>query len=121
MRASGGAIVVVGPSVALVGAPGLVPLVTLAEAQRTLVKSAARQWSAQGLRLNWIGVSGPLYSQTLRDARFPSVPELGPPPPALGRVPAIDAEVADVIGWLACASGVTGATLNLDGGDWMVP
>ena len=47
-----------GPSVALVGAAGLVPLITLAEAQRTLVKSAARQWGRHGMRLNWVGVGG---------------------------------------------------------------
>lgn len=121
MGARGGAVIVFGPSMALVGAPGLVALATLAEAQRTLVKSAARQWGGRGLRLNWIGVPATLYASSLQEARVPCVPELGPPPPALGRAPALDAEVADVVAWLSRARGVTGATLTLDGGDWMVP
>jgi NAD(P)-dependent dehydrogenase (short-subunit alcohol dehydrogenase family) len=96
---------------------------TLAEAQRTLIKSAARQWGRHGMRLNWVGVSPAHYAAELGDAAFPQSPELGPPPPALGHLPEPEAEVADVIAWLAgdAARGVTGATFNLDGGDWMVP
>ncbi|CAN7491785.1 MULTISPECIES: SDR family oxidoreductase [unclassified Variovorax] len=122
-REAGGATVVVGPSTALVGAAGLVALITLAEAQRTLVKSAARQWGRHGMRLNWVGVGAQRYAPSLADAALPPTPELGPPPPALGRVPEAEAEVADVIAWLGSdgARGVTGASFNLDGGDWMVP
>lgn len=120
---AGGATVLVGPSVALVGAAGLVPLITLVEAQRTLVKSAARQWGRHGMRLNWVGVGAQRYAPALAEAALPPTPELGPPPPALGRVPGLEAEVADVIAWLGSdgARGVTGASFNLDGGDWMVP
>ena len=50
LRERGGTIVVLGPSAALVGAPGLVPWITLAEAQRTLVKAAARQWGVHSIR-----------------------------------------------------------------------
>jgi NAD(P)-dependent dehydrogenase (short-subunit alcohol dehydrogenase family) len=122
-RESGGAVVVIGPSTALVGAAQLAPLITLAEAQRTLVKSAARQWGGLGMRLNWIGISPAQYDPALAGIAVPQVPELGPPPPALKRRPEPQADVADVIAWLggAGASAVTGATLNLDGGDWMVP
>jgi NAD(P)-dependent dehydrogenase (short-subunit alcohol dehydrogenase family) len=122
-REGGGAVVVVGPSTALVGAARLVPLVTLAEAQRTLVKSAARQWGTLGMRLNWVGVTAAQYDPALAEAALPQTPELGPPPPALGRKPEAQADVADVIAWLGSegARGVTGASFNLDGGDWMVP
>jgi NAD(P)-dependent dehydrogenase (short-subunit alcohol dehydrogenase family) len=122
-REHGGVTVVVGPSTALVGAAGLVPLMTLAEAQRTLVKSAARQWGVLGMRLNWVGVSAAQYDPALATASLPQTPELGPPPPALRRVPEAAADVADVIAWLGSdgARGITGATFNLDGGDWMVP
>jgi NAD(P)-dependent dehydrogenase (short-subunit alcohol dehydrogenase family) len=122
-REQGGAFVLIGPSTALVGAAGLVPLITLAEAQRTLVKSAARQWGALGMRLNWVGVAARHYDPALADVHLPQTPELGPPPPALGRVPEPQADVADVIAWLGSdgARGITGASFNLDGGDWMVP
>jgi NAD(P)-dependent dehydrogenase (short-subunit alcohol dehydrogenase family) len=122
-RESGGAVVVIGPSTALVGAGGLVPLVTLAEAQRTLVKSAARQWGALGMRLNWVGIAPAQYDPALAEAPLPQTPELGPPPPALRRVPDAELDVADVVAWLGSpgANAVTGATLNLDGGDWMLP
>jgi NAD(P)-dependent dehydrogenase (short-subunit alcohol dehydrogenase family) len=122
-RDRGGSVVVVGPSVSLVGAPGLVALITLAEAQRTLVKSAARQWGVRGIRLNWIGVAAAQYDASLSEARIPPVPELGPPPPALGRVPELETDVAEAIAWLTGggARAVTGGTFNLDGGDWMVP
>jgi NAD(P)-dependent dehydrogenase (short-subunit alcohol dehydrogenase family) len=123
LREAGGAVVVLGPSTALVGAAQLVPLMTLAEAQRTLVKSAARQWGRHGMRLNWVGVAMRHYAAALAEVPLPQTPELGPPPPALGRVPEPQAEVADVIAWLASdgARGITGASFNLDGGDWMVP
>lgn len=122
-RETGGSVVLIGPSTSLVGAAGLVPLMTLAEAQRTLIKSAARQWGRHGIRLNWVGISPAHYAAALSDAAVPLSPELGSPPPALGRVPEPEAEVADVVAWLAgdAARGVTGATFNLDGGDWMVP
>jgi NAD(P)-dependent dehydrogenase (short-subunit alcohol dehydrogenase family) len=70
-----------------------------------------------------VGVAATQYDTSLREARIPPVPELGPPPPALGRVPELETDVAEVIAWLAGegARGVTGATFNLDGGDWMVP
>lgn len=119
----GGSVVLIGPSTALVGAAGLVPLLTLAEGQRSLIKSAARQWGRHGMRLNWVGVTARHYAPPLADAHVPPVPELGPPPPALGRVPEPHADVADVIAWLGSegARGITGASFNLDGGDWMVP
>lgn len=122
-RERGGAVVVVGPSTALVGAAGLLPLMTLAEAQRTLVKSAARQWGGLGMRLNWVGVAAGHYDPSLAEARLPQTPELGPPPPALGRRPQAQADVADVIAWLGSdgARAITGTSFNLDGGDWMVP
>ncbi len=75
------------------------------------------------MRLNWVGVGAQRYAPSLAEAALPPTPELGPPPPALGRVPEAEAEVADVIAWLGSdgARGVTGASFNLDGGDWMVP
>jgi len=122
-HATGGAVVIVGPSTALVGAANAVPLMTLAEAQRALVKSAARQWGGLGMRLNWVGVPPAEYDEALAELAAPQTPELGPPPPALRRRPLAQDDIADAIAWLGSegARGVTGGTFNLDGGDWMVP
>jgi NAD(P)-dependent dehydrogenase (short-subunit alcohol dehydrogenase family) len=118
----GGSIVVVGPALSLVGAKQFVPLSTLAEGQRSLVKSAARQWGSAGIRVNWVGVANERYAPELA-GKAPEVPELGPPPPALGRAPELAADVAPVLAFLGSDAGrsITGATINLDGGDWMTP
>lgn len=122
MSERGGAIVVVGPSLSLVGAAGLVPLSTALEGQRSMVKTAARQWGARRITVNWVGVAAEKYSPKLA-GRVPPVPELGPPPPALGRMPDIRGEVVPAIAFFGSAAGsaVTGMTMNIDGGDWMVP
>src|SRR4051812_37766682 len=54
MREGGGRIVLVTPTVALVGAAGLAPLATAAEGMRTLAKAAARQWGALGITVNCV-------------------------------------------------------------------
>ena len=120
---SGGAITLLGPTVSLIGAAELVPLCAAVEAQRSLLKSAARQWGARGIRLNWIAVNSASFAPELADHPLPQVPELGPPPPALNRRIDIEADVAPVVAFVGGdnARGMTGATLNLDGGDWMVP
>lgn len=117
-----GSVLLLGPAMALVGAAGLVPLTTALEAQRSLMKSAARQWGKNGLRLNWLALADSNYPQ-LSAAAIPLVPELGPPPPALGRSPEMGAELAALTAFFGGpgASVLTGATLNADGGNWMVP
>lgn len=122
MKERGGAIVVVGPALSLVGAKGLVALATSAEGQRALVKSAARQIGQHGIRVNWVAVADARYAAAL-DGKGPEVPELGPPPCALGHKPEFATEVAAVLGFLGsdAARGLTGATITLDGGEWMTP
>ncbi|BAI74805.1 3-oxoacyl-[acyl-carrier-protein] reductase (plasmid) [Azospirillum sp. B510] len=122
MKESGGSIVVIGPALSLVGATGLVGLSTCAEGQRTMVKSAARQWGQRGIRVNWIGIADARYASALT-GKGPEVPELGPPPAALGGAPDLAADVTPVLGFLGSDSShsLTGATIALDGGDWMTP
>ena len=122
MKGRGGALVVVGPALSLVGAKQFVPLTTLTEGQRSLCKTAARQWGASGVRVNWVGIANDRYAPELA-GKAPEVPELGPPPPALGRTPELVADVAPVLAFLGSDAGrsITGATINLDGGDWMTP
>jgi NAD(P)-dependent dehydrogenase (short-subunit alcohol dehydrogenase family) len=120
---AGGAIVFVGPAMSLVGASGLCALSTLLESQRSLAKSAARQWGQRAIRVHWVGLGVAGNYMDLESTKLPVGPELGPPPPALGRVPTADSGVAELIALLAAdgASALTGSTLVVDGGEWMVP
>jgi len=117
----GGSIVVVGPALALAGAPQLVALATALEGQRGLVKSAARQWGRHGITVNWVAVAPLALSPQFATLPLPVRPDAVPV--ALGRAPALAGEVAPVIDFLASPAGraVTGATLVGDGGEWMVP
>lgn len=114
-------IVLLGPDLSLTGASGLVALSVLSEGQRGLMKSAARQWGGQGIRLNWLGVASTVFAAELSDARLPQSPELGPPPPALGAAPEVDGGLARSVAMLISSSDVTGASIPVDGGLWMVP
>jgi NAD(P)-dependent dehydrogenase (short-subunit alcohol dehydrogenase family) len=122
LQGTGGTIVLVGPALSLVGAAGLSALSTLLEAQRALVKSAARQWGRLGIRVHWIALGCAGNYGELNLTRIPVGPELGPPPPALGRVPG-NTDIAPLIAFLGSsgASALTGTTLVADGGNWMVP
>lgn len=116
-----GSIVVVGPNFSLTGAGGLAALSVLSEGQRAMMKSAARQWGAQGIRLNWLGLDAHVFDAQLANAALPLSPEMGPPPPALGFVPGITTGVAQTIAMLIGATAITGASIPVDGGVWMVP
>jgi NAD(P)-dependent dehydrogenase (short-subunit alcohol dehydrogenase family) len=101
----GGRIVLVTPTVGLVGGAERVPLATAAEGMRTLAKVAARQWGRSGITVNCVAVAvDPV--------------ERGPLPPALGR--AVDArrDIAAAVALLAGerARAVTGVTIPVDGG-----
>ena len=121
MDGRGGSVVVVGPSLSLVGAPSLVALSTAVEGQRGLVKSAARQWGKRGIAVNWVAAAPRGLSP-----RFNGLPLAVKPDAvmvALGRPLELEAEIAPVIEFLGSPAGrvMTGATLMLDGGEWMVP
>jgi NAD(P)-dependent dehydrogenase (short-subunit alcohol dehydrogenase family) len=117
-----GSIVMFGPALSLVGAAGLVPLSTTLEAQRSLVKSAARQWGQRRIRVNWLAIGDGNYS-ALSASSIPQMPDVCPPGPALGRTPDVGGDAAALISLLSsdAARALTGATLNIDGGNWMVP
>ncbi|MGB8364175.1 MAG: SDR family oxidoreductase [Rhizomicrobium sp.] len=117
----GVAVVLVGPSLSLVGCPDLVALTTLLEGQRGLMKSVARQWGAHGVTLNWIALAPRTLSQAFGAAPLAAKPDTVSL--ALGRAPDLRREIAPVISFLGSPAGrvMTGATLTLDGGEWMVP
>jgi 3-oxoacyl-[acyl-carrier protein] reductase len=121
MSTRGGSVVVIGPSLSLAGAPQLVPLSTAVEGQRGLVKSTARQWGKLGLTVNWIAAAPRGLSSLFDKLPLPVKPD--PVPVALGRPLDLGSEIVPVIEFLGSAAGraMTGATLMLDGGEWMVP
>lgn len=116
-----GSIVFLAPSLSLVGGDGRVALVTALEGQRGLVKSVARQWGATGVTVNWIAAAPVALSDQFAAATLATKGDAVPV--ALGRRPDTRAEIASLAVWLAgpAGRGMTGATLMLDGGEWMVP
>lgn len=114
-------IVFVGPSLALVGAERLAALVTLLESLRGLMKSLARQWGAHGITCNWIALDARELWPGFSDFKLPG--RLEAVPVALGRRPDAGTDLAGVLDFLAGPAGrnLTGATLCLDGGEWLTP
>ena len=114
-------IVLVGPNLSLTGAAGLTALSALSEGQRGLMKSAARQWGGQGIQLNWLGVDTQVFANELNNAMLAQSPEMGTPAPALGRAPQLSDGVPQTLALLLGAHALTGASIPVDGGYWMVP
>jgi len=114
-------IVFVGASLSLVGAQRLGGLVTLLESQRGLMKSVARQWGRYGVTCNWIALEACELWAELAGFELPR--RLEAIPVALGRRPDAGVDLAGTLAYLASPAGraLTGATLCLDGGEWMVP
>ena len=119
LRKPGGRVVVVVPTIAMAGAPGLAATAAAAEGQRLLVKAAARQWGAEGIVMNIVAADLRALAAGAID-----LPPVSLSPPALGEVRVTDlAAVARAIGALASddEATVTGATVIVDGGTWMAP
>ena len=109
MKGRGGRIVLVTPTVGLVGADGRAPFAMACEGIRTLAKVAARQWGAEGVTANCVAPA--------LDTFGIEHDSLGRVAPALGRTPDV-ADVVRVIAALLRDAGavVTGATIPVDGG-----
>lgn len=116
-----GAVVFLAPSLSLVGGSGLVGLSTMLEGQRGLMKSVARQWGGSGVTVNWAAAAPRALSPHFDSADLAAKGDAVPI--ALGRRPDARREIAALAAWLAgpAGRGVTGATLMMDGGEWMVP
>jgi 3-oxoacyl-[acyl-carrier protein] reductase len=121
IKERGVAVVMVGPSLSLVGCPNLVALTTLLEGQRGLMKSVARQWGASGVSLNWIAAAPRALSPVFDAAPLAAKPDAVSV--ALGRPLDPRRDIAPIVGFLGSPAGraITGMTLTLDGGEWMVP
>jgi 3-oxoacyl-[acyl-carrier protein] reductase len=132
LRGRGGCLVVVVPTVSLVGSAGFVPWAAVAEAQRALAKSAGRAWGHERITVNCVAVSGALLASPVssedpvaesRGGGGPGPDRPGLPPPSLDRSPDMASSVAPVVASLVAGgwTSVTGATIAVDGGVWMTP
>jgi 3-oxoacyl-[acyl-carrier protein] reductase len=117
----GGSVVVIGGSFSLAGAAQLIPFSTAIEGQRGLVKSTARQWGKTGITVNWIAAAAKGLSDRFADVKLPF--KADSVPVAFGRTLDLAREIVPVVAFLGSPAGraMTGATLLLDGGEWMVP
>jgi NAD(P)-dependent dehydrogenase (short-subunit alcohol dehydrogenase family) len=114
MHGRDGRIVLVTPTVGLVGAAGLAPLALAAEGMRTLAKTAARQWGNDGITVNCVAPSLDVLG-IAHDVE-------GTVAPALGRTP----DCGDLITVIASllrevGRAITGTTITVDGGVVMAP
>jgi len=117
MRGRGGHVLVVTPTISMSGAPRLAPYAAALEGQRLLAKSAARQWGADGIRVNCLAPAPeqvPIGVQSL---------DVSLAPAALGGPGDPERDLGPVAVFLAGddAHFVTGATVGVDGGVWMAP
>jgi NAD(P)-dependent dehydrogenase (short-subunit alcohol dehydrogenase family) len=121
MGERGGSVVAIGPALSLAGASQLVALSSAVEGQRGLVKSTARQWGRCGLTVNWVAAAPQSLTPLFEGLPLPLKPD--PVMVAMGQRPALGDGIAGVIDFLGSAAGkaMTGATLMVDGGEWMVP
>jgi 3-oxoacyl-[acyl-carrier protein] reductase len=117
LRAVGGAIVLVTPTISMSGAAHLVPYTTAVEGQRLLAKSAARQWGPDGVRVNCLAPA-PEHVPIGVDSMTVSLA-----PPALGGPGDAGTDLGPVAVWLVGDESrfVTGVTVCADGGVWMAP
>jgi 3-oxoacyl-[acyl-carrier protein] reductase len=113
----GGAFVMITPVVGMSGAAELGPYSAAVEGVRLLAKSAARQWGADGIRVNCLAPAPEHVPIGIgSDA-------LALSPPALGGPGDVEADLGPIVAWLLSddAHFVTGVTLCADGGVWMAP
>lgn len=120
LQARGGGLVVLVPTLALVGSSGFAPWAAVAEGQRSLAKAAARAWGSEGIAVNCVAVPGALLGGPWPGG-VPDRP--GQPPPVLAPPVDLRTAVAPVVASLVSGpwSTVTGATIAVDGGVWMTP
>ncbi|MCU1366935.1 MAG: 3-oxoacyl-[acyl-carrier-protein] reductase [Ilumatobacteraceae bacterium] len=104
------------PTIGMSGAPTLAHVAATAEAIRVMVKSAARQWGADGMTVNCIALAPALFGIDVA-----AVGEVSLAPPALAGAGSVADDVVPLIRMVASADAhhLTGATLTADGGVWM--
>lgn len=117
-RAGHSRVIAIVPTIGMSGAPTLAHAAATAEAVRVLVKSAARQWGADGITVNCIAVAPALFGVDESAVGTVSIA-----PPALSSAGDVVDDIVPLIRMLAAddAHHVTGTTITADGGVWMSP
>jgi len=110
----GGQIVLLVPTISMLGAADFAAYSAVGEGARSLAKAAARGWGAQGITVNCLALTqeqlAPNDNRTVTERKVP---------PAL-KTPELETDVAGFIATLATGPAVvTGTTMMLDGGDVM--
>ena len=118
---STGRVVVVLPTTAMSGGRNYSLAAATFEAQRILMKATSRQWGPSGVRLNAVAIAP---ESVLDDAGIADVHYLAPA--ALGEDRSEDMRAEDLVGTVDFllghrSSGLTGQTLGVDGGRWLMP
>lgn len=105
-------IVIVVPTTAMSGGACYAPQAALAESARILVKSAARQWGADGITVNAVAVE---------PSWFDVDPSISGPVAIAPRSLKDEVSPISLINWLCseASQDVTGQTIVCDGGLWM--
>lgn len=108
------------PSMALSGSPGLTAWTSAAEGQRSLTKALARAWGSRRITVNAIAVPAAVLIGHGPDQPAP-LDRPGLQPLSLAALPTLRDEVAGVLASLMepAWAAVTGATIAVDGGQWM--
>lgn len=109
-----GSVVVVVPTIGIAGAAGLIGLTTVVEGVRSMAKSAARQWAAEGVSVNMLALPLSLLDHDLGA-------HTGHLQPMAGRLPTTDDVGAALLPLLQASEAMVGATVVLDGGSVMAP
>lgn len=130
LRAGGGTLVLVVPTLALIGAAGFGPWAAVTEGQRALAKAAGRAWGPSAVTVHCVAVpaallvreAAPTGAGVLPPGHETRLDRPGQPPPALD-APDMRGCVAPVVQTLISPAwrSVTGATVAVDGGVWMTP
>jgi NAD(P)-dependent dehydrogenase (short-subunit alcohol dehydrogenase family) len=112
---TGGRFVVLIPALAMTGGPGYSATSAMAEGQRLLMKSVARQWGPENVTANAITLANSVLLPGCPDFEF-SLAER-----ALGRTGDPETDIGPVVSFLCSdlARFVTGTTFFCEGGLWM--
>jgi NAD(P)-dependent dehydrogenase (short-subunit alcohol dehydrogenase family) len=110
----GGQVILLVPTIAMIGAADFAPFSAVGEGARSLAKAAARGWGPEGITVNCLALTqeqlAPGIEGHVTETRVP---------PAL-KTPDLETDVAAFIAALAVGPAVvTGTTIMLDGGNYM--